>query len=82
MDITIPGLSPFQVMLCDRIWQCDTRDQVQAFRNSLPTAQQQTICDSMIMLLSCAVIDQHIETEADCDQARELIASICGSQRL
>lgn len=79
MQIQLEGLTPFQKMICDVIWQCDTQAQVLAFRNSLPNTQQRDICDVMIRAITYEYIDQHIQTEADCAEARELIASICAS---
>lgn len=77
--IRIEGLSPFQKMICDVIWSCDSQEQVLAFRNSLPNRQQQAICDTMIRAMAYEYIDQHITTEADCAEARAIIASVSSS---
>jgi hypothetical protein len=74
MTITLQGLTPFQKMLCDVIWQCETQDQVLAFRNSLPNAQQRDICDVMIRAIMYEYIDQHIQTEADCAEAQTILS--------
>ena len=74
MQIRIEGLTPFQKMLCDVIWSCDTQAQVIAFRNSLPNTQQRDICDTMIRAMAYEYIDQHIQTEADCAEAQAILS--------
>ncbi len=73
-EIYIQNITPFQKMILDTIWQMETPEQVQAFRNSLPENQQQ-ICDAMIYMLIAEIIDQNTTTEEDCEVARDLLDS-------
>lgn len=75
-ELNIEVRSPFQKMILDVIWQCETQEQVMAFRNSLPNQQQRDICDVMIRMLAYEYIDLHTQTEADCALARTVIASV------
>ncbi len=74
-EVKLEGLSPFQRMICDVLWTMETPQQVQQFRDSLPNAQQQAICDAMIYMLLAAVIDSTTNTEADCAEARTILSS-------
>ena len=74
-EVTIEVRSPFQKMILDVLWQFDTLEQCLAFRDSLPNKPQQDICTAMIMMMAYAYIDQEIQTEADCEIARDLLSS-------
>ncbi len=74
-EITIEVRSPFQRMLLDTLWQFDTYEQCLKFRDTLPTQQQREICDNMIQLMIAAVIDQQVDSEADCALARNYLSS-------
>ena len=78
-EVTIEVRSPFQRMILDVLWQFDTLEQCLAFRDSLPNQQQKDICDVMIRMLAYEYIDLHTQTEADCAEARAIIASIGSS---
>ena len=73
--IEIEIRSPFQRMILDTLWQFDTMEQCLQFRDSLPNTQQQQICTNMIELMIAAVIDQQVQTEDDCETARDLLSS-------
>ena len=73
--VNIEVRSPFQAILLDVLWQFDTLEQCLQFRDSLPNSQQQAICTALIMMLAYEYIDQQIETEADCETARDLLSS-------
>lgn len=73
-EVKIEVRSPFQKMILDVLWQMDSYEQCLAFRDSLPNQAQQDICTAMILMLVYAHIDQQIETEADCETARDLIS--------
>lgn len=75
-ELNIQVRSPFQKMILDVLWSCDTEQQVMVFRNSLPNDQQRAICDVMIRMLAYEYIDLHTQTEADCALARTVIASV------
>ena len=72
-EITIECRSPFQRMILDTLWQFDTYEQCLAFRDSLPNTQQRDICTAMIDMLIAALFDSSIETEADCEIARDYL---------
>jgi len=74
-ELTIQVRSPFQKALLEVLWNLDTVEQCWAFRDSLPNPQQRDICTAMIMLLSIEYLDKQINTEADCEQARDIISS-------
>ncbi len=75
-EITIEVRSPFQRMILDTLWQFDTFEQCLAFRDSLPTQQQRDICGAMIDMLIAALFDQSIQTEADCETARDILSRV------
>lgn len=75
-EISIEVRSPFQRMILDVLWQMDTLEQCLAFRDSLPNTAQQDICTVMIHMLALEYIDQQIQTEADCETARDLISQL------
>ena len=75
-EVSIEVRSPFQRMILDVLWQFDTLEQCLAFRDSLPNQQQKDICTVMIHMLALEYIDQQIQTEADCETARDLISQL------
>lgn len=74
-EISIEVRSPFQKMILDTLAEFESLEQCLAFRDSLPNTQQQDICTAMIMMMAYAYIDQEIQTEADCEIARDLLSS-------
>ena len=73
-EIKIEVRSPFQRMILDTLAEFESYEQCLAFRDSLPNPQQQAICTVMIMMMAYAYIDQEIETEADCETARDILS--------
>ncbi len=74
-EITIEVRSPFQKILLDTLAEFESYEQCLAFRDSLATQQQRDICTAMIMMMAYAYIDQEIQTEADCEIARDILSS-------
>ena len=74
-EIKIEVRSPFQKMLLDVLWQMPSYEQCLAFRDSLPNQQQRDICTAMIDMLIAATFDETVQTEEDCETARDLISS-------
>ena len=74
-EITIEVRSPFQRMILDTLAEFESLEQCLAFRDSLPNRQQKDICTAMIMMMAYAYIDQEIETEADCEIARDILSN-------
>ncbi len=75
-EITVEVRSPFQKMLLDTLWQFDTYDQCLQFRDSLPNQQQRDICTNMIELLIAATFDVTVQTEEDCETARDYLSCL------
>lgn len=73
-DIQIEVRSPFQRMILDTLWQFDTMEQCLRFRDSLPNQPQRDICTAMILMLAYEWIDTQVQTDQDCDQARQILA--------
>jgi MoxR-like ATPase len=57
MTLTITGLTPQQRILCDVIWACESREQVEAFVRSLPRAVKQQ-AELMVEMMTLAVYDE------------------------
>ena len=70
MEIEIPGLTPLQQELADRIWACDTPEQVREFFDTLP---RNLVRDAYVVyhLILWAFLDQ--ENLAPYTEAREVI---------
>ncbi len=74
-EITIEVRSPFQRMILDTLAEFESYEQCLRFRDSLPNQQQRDICTAMIMMMAYAYIDQEIQTEEDCEIARDILSS-------
>lgn len=74
-EITIECRSPFQRMILDTLWQFDTYEQCLKFRDSLPNQAQRDICTAMLDMLVAAQFDQYVQTEEDCEIARDYLSS-------
>lgn len=74
-EVKIEVRSPFQKILLDTLAEFESYEQCLAFRDSLPNQQQRDICTAMIMMMAYAYIDQEIQTEADCEIARDILSS-------
>lgn len=70
--ITIPGLTPEQVQICDQLWALNSFDELLEFRESQPPNLWPTI-DLMAELIMIECVDQQIETQQECDQARSIL---------
>lgn len=68
--VEIPGLSPLQIDLANRIWSMDSTEEIMAFFNELPRSLkvEAYVVYQMILL---AYIDQ--EPMADFAEAQEVI---------
>jgi hypothetical protein len=70
--VTIANLTQEQVELCDKLWACDTVEDVQAFISGLPEDEQHEAKVMQTMMLS-AIIDDEVNTQDDCDVARNIL---------
>ena len=69
----IEGLTEQQVRICDRLWACDTDQEVTAYVRSLPKRLQreaQVLMDIMIL----EAIDEQVESMTEYPAAEQLIA--------
>ena len=55
----ITGLTQDQIDLLDKIWVCDTREEVDDFISSLPVGTR-PIAHSLVRLIELEVIDDHV----------------------
>lgn len=72
MDITITGLTPLQRDLADKIWACDSEDDVVEFIGSLPKrlrGQARFVHEMMIL----AVWDNVVEKQQEFPEARQVL---------
>ena len=72
--ITISGLNQRQAEMCDRIWNCQTIDDVDNFINSMPTPSLRKEARMMQHLILAAVFDNEVQTADDCYQARQILS--------
>ncbi len=70
--ITLEGLTPVQVKLCDDLWNLDSMDEVEEFIAELPT-KLQTEARSMQQLIVAAMFDEEVQTEDDCAMVRNIL---------
>jgi hypothetical protein len=72
MEIVITGLSAQQKQLADKIWACDSEEDVAEFIGNLPKrlrGQARFVRELMI----AAVWDNVVQEQQDCDEAREVL---------
>lgn len=77
MDITIAGLTPLQRDLADKIWACDSEDDVVEFIGSLPKrlrGQARFVHEMMIL----AVWDDVVEKQQEFPEVMELLDNLRG----
>jgi hypothetical protein len=70
MSISIPGLSPRQIDLANRIWSMESTEEVVAFFNTLPRRAK---LDAYIVYTMILWAWQDEEPVGDCVEAREVI---------
>ena len=73
MSISIPGLSPRQIDLANRIWSMDTTEEIVAFFDTLP---QRAKIDAYVVytMILWAWMDE--EPVGDCAEANQVIDHI------
>jgi len=70
MSIEIPGLSPRQIDLANRIWNMDTTEEIMAFFDTLP---QRARIDAYVVYGMILWAWQDQEPVGDCEEARQVI---------
>jgi hypothetical protein len=70
MSIEIPGLSPRQIDLANRIWNMDTTEEIMAFFDTLP---QRARIDAYVVYSMILWAWQDQEPVGDCGEARAVI---------
>ena len=70
--ITIEGLTEQQRRLADIAWAIDTEQQLEQFCASL-RGQQQRDMRTVIELIVAAELDHCVDSDSDCDLAREVL---------
>ncbi len=76
---TISNLTQAQVELCDKIWACDTQEDVENFIAGLPDAEDRHEARLLQTMMMAAIIDEEIRTHDDCGLARNVLDRISGS---
>jgi len=77
MDITITGLTPLQRDLADKIWACDSEDDVVEFIGALPKrlrGQARLVHE----LMMAAVWDDVVEKQQEFPEVMELLDNLRG----
>jgi len=71
---SIPGLSPSDRALCDKIWSMEDQDQVVAWFNTLSEGRRRR-AHVMLQLITLALIDDWVDEYEpdDLEEARELL---------
>jgi hypothetical protein len=59
-DIVIPGLSKGQQMVCILLWQCDSEQEIEHLRTTLPSklARHIDVCHDMMVAASLDTVDE------------------------
>ena len=68
----IEGLTPIQVKLCNSLWKCESLEDVEEFIAELPGGLQKQ-ARTLQWLMIYSTMDDDIQTEEDCKQARKLL---------
>ena len=72
-DFHIGNLTVFQVHLLDKIWSCETKDDLREWLATLPTNVLQEAV-SLVHVLKLEMLDQHWdEEEEDLSDANEVL---------
>jgi hypothetical protein len=70
--IMIQNLSPIQKEICDHLWEIESMEEVQQYIRAMPK-KLRSVAESMLELMIAATFDQEINTEADCELAKEYL---------
>lgn len=70
--IHIHGLTTLQTALCEGIWCCDTKEDVEDYILSLP---EEIRAEALLIkeLIQLAVLDDFVNCEKDCEDARHCL---------
>lgn len=77
--ITIEGLTSQQVELCNRLWACDTREEMEKVYFSLPT-EERRMATVLIDLMIQESIEEKIKSMDSYPLAEELLKNILSSK--
>jgi hypothetical protein len=66
---TIAGLTERQKILCDLIWQCNTKEQALEFIRNLPTAADRRDARCLAQIMVYEVLEERISDYAESAQA-------------
>jgi hypothetical protein len=73
--IQLHGLSPLEVELADKIWACETREDVKGFIAALPTKFMRAKAIGLYHMMIIEVIDAEMDLE-DLSLANEVIEMV------
>lgn len=71
--VSIQHVTQKQAEILDRIWECDTEDDVLELRAAMDPCDWHTL-DLLIEAIAIGFIDESVQTEVDCSQVREILA--------
>ncbi len=71
----IPGLSPIQMEIADRLWELETKEEVKAWIQSLPTKHLRAIAIGLYHLMLIESIDEALDF-SDLSLANQVIDSV------
>jgi hypothetical protein len=71
--ISIQNVTPKQAEILDRIWECDTEDDVLELREAMDPADWDTL-DLLIETIAISCIDDQVQSEVDCTQVRKILS--------
>ena len=74
--IQIENLTPVQKEICDRLWEIQSMEQVENYIRTMPR-RLRPVAESMLQLLIAATMDHEINSEDDCELAKEYLRRFC-----
>ena len=72
--INIQGVTQEQSEILDQIWACETEEDVLELREAMDPSQWHTL-DILIEAIALGMIDDTVETEVDCAEARDILST-------
>lgn len=73
--ISIPGLTPLQVEICEKIWSMDTQEEILSWFDVLPH-RMRVQAYAMLQLIVAEMIDQQELTHEDLAEARDMLSRL------
>ena len=76
--VMIANLTQEQVELCDKLWACDTMEDVETFITSLSSDEDRHEARVLQTMMLAAICDEEVQTYDDCYTARNILDRVSG----